>query len=187
MKKVRRKRCKECNELFTPKYSTVQMACSPKCAYAYSKRRDAEKKEEDSVSLAKAMKEKKQRKTLSSEIQKTQKLVNKYVRLRDKGKPCISQNIAYKKDFDAGHLFSKNTYSAIRFNLDNIHGQSIYANRYLEGDFDNYLINLPNRIGKERVEALKQLAAECKRTTKKWTIAELEEIQRDIKQKLKQL
>ena len=185
--KVRKKRCKECKELFTPKYSTTQIACSPSCAYAYSKRRQAEIKEQNSVSLTKAFEEKKNRKSLSSEIQKTQTLVNKYVRLRDYGKPCISQNIPYKKDFDAGHLYSKNTYSAIRFHLDNIHGQSIYANRYLEGDFDNYLLNLPSRIGKEKVVALESLAMECKKTTKKWTFEELEEIQRDIKLKIKQL
>ena len=130
----------------------------------------------------KAKEVKKNRSTLSAEIEKTQRLVNKYVRLRDYGKPCISQNIMFQKDQEAGHLYSKNTHSAIRFDLDNIHGQSVYANRFKEGDFDNYLSNLPNRIGKERTEALKIRAEECKRSVKKWTISELKEIQENIKE-----
>lgn len=137
--------------------------------------------------LQKGFEENNKRKSLSKEIEKTQRLVNAYVRKRDEGKPCISQNIAYLKDNEAGHLFSKKTHSAIRFDLDNIHGQSIYANRHLNGDFDNYLDNLPNRIGKERTEALKQRAAQCKKFVKKWTIAELEEIQENIKKLSKEL
>ena len=133
------------------------------------------------LELEQAAKDRCNRSTLSKEIVKTQMLVNAYVRQRDKGKPCISQNIGYLKNFDAGHLYSKNQYSAIRFDLDNIHGQSIYANRYLEGDFDNYLINLETRIGKEKLDALNEKAKQCKREVKKWTIPELKEIQENIK------
>ncbi len=127
---------------------------------------------------------KKERKTLSLEIEKTQKLVNKYVRLRDQGKPCISQNIPYTPDAEAGHLYPKNQFSAIRFDLDNIHGQSIYANRNLKGDFENYIIRVEKRIGKERLEILKNKAAECKINVKQWSFDELKQIQKDIKIKI---
>lgn len=137
--------------------------------------------------LEKAFAQKKSRSVLSNEIEKTQRIVNKYVRLRDEGKPCISQKISWKKDFEAGHLFSKKTHSAIRFDYDNIHGQSVYANRHLYGDFDNYLANLPNRIGKERTEALQKRADDCKKFVKKWTIEELKQIQEDTKKMIKEL
>ena len=119
----------------------------------------------------KAKKEKKERKTLSKELKKTQDIVNAYVRKRDIGKPCISQNTPWSKDFDAGHCYpvGNGKHSAIRFDLDNIHGQSVKANRYLSGDEINYISNLPNRIGKERAEALKNRADECKKSIKKWT------------------
>ncbi len=137
--------------------------------------------------LEKEKKRTKERKSLSSELEKTKVLVNKYVRLRDVGKPCISQNIPYQKDHDAGHCYSVKQYSGLRFDLDNIHGQSVYANRYLEGDETNYLLNLPNRIGKERSQALKIRAEECKRSVKKWSFEELKEIQEKMKILIKEL
>ena len=129
----------------------------------------------------------KERNSLSKEIMKTQTIVNKHIRNRDWGKNCVSQDIPFKEDFEAGHLFNKKNYNAIRFDLDNINGQSIYANRYLEGDFDNYLLNLEKRIGKARVEALKEKAHRCKSEIKKWTFHELKEIQKNIKEISKHL
>ena len=137
--------------------------------------------------LEKAEKERKQRNTLSQEIQKTQTIVNRYIRERDKHKPCIASNIPWIPTFEAGHCYSKKQYSAIRFDYDNLHGQSINSNRFKDGEHDAYLINLPNRIGKERTEALKAKAAECKKYTKHWTFEELKAIQEDAKQKLKDL
>ena len=66
MTKVRRKRCKECNELFTPTYSTTQMVCSPKCAYAYSKKKDQQTKEKNKDILLQLEKEKKDLKKLTT-------------------------------------------------------------------------------------------------------------------------
>jgi len=134
-----------------------------------------------------AKQQKRNRSQLSAEIQKTQVIVNKYIRLRDKGKNCISQNIQWQKDFEAGHLYSKKTHSAIRFDYDNIHGQSIYGNRYLDGDFDNYLNRLPLRIGESRANKLKIRADECKRSVKKWTFEELYDIQEKTKLLIKEL
>lgn len=177
MKEVRRKRCKFCNTLFKPMYSTLQIACSPKCAMEIAERKKQKQKED----LENADKERKHFKKIGEELKRTEKVVNAYVRLRDKHKPCISQNIPWQKDFDAGHCFSVKSYPALRFDLDNIHAQSINGNRYLDGDEQNYLMNLPDRIGEERTEKLIKRARLSKRYDKKWTRHELSEIRAEIK------
>jgi len=183
--KVRQKRCKECKELFTPIYSTTQIACSPKCAYAFSKRRDKQIKEQNSVSLTILKQELKE--NLPKLKKQTQLLVNKYVRLRDKGLDCISQCTSYKSDFDAGHCFPLGSYEGLRYDLDNIHGQSIGANRFKEGDHINYLLNLPNRIGQQRTDALIIKAKDYKKNGYKFSKDELIKIQSKIKQLIKEL
>lgn len=137
--------------------------------------------------LSTALLDKRAKTSHSALIQQTQKLVNKYVRLRDEGKPCASSLIPYKPDFDAGHVFPVKGYEGLRFDLDNIHGQSIHANRFLEGDHVNYLINLPKRIGKERTDALIERAKEYKKNGYKFSRPELKQIQRDIKKLIKEL
>lgn len=181
--KQRKKRCKWCNALFQPIYSTLQKACSPTCAMSLVEQTKKDAKKE----LDKAEKEHKEQKSLGADLAKTQKIVNEYVRLRDKHKPCASSNIPWQPDFDAGHVFSVKQYSALRFDLDNIHGQSINSNRFNEGDEQNYLLNLPNRIGKERTEALIKRAELSKRYVKKWTRHELKMIREEVKLLTKQL
>ncbi|MCP4984912.1 MAG: hypothetical protein GY928_02250 [Colwellia sp.] len=122
-------------------------------------------------------KSRKNRETLGASLEHTQKIVNEYIRLRDKGKCCISSNIGWRDDFQAGHCYSVKQFNDLRFDYDNIHGQSQYANLYLEGDAANYIIRLPDRIGKERANDLHMRAKESKRYTKKWTREELKEIQ----------
>lgn len=148
---------------------------------ATAKRVKAEKE------LEQAFVDKKARKSLGALKEQTQRLFNKYIRLRDQGMPCISENTPYQSDFDAGHCFSVGNYEGLRFDYDNCHGQSIQGNRFKEGNHADYLINLPNRIGKERTQALIERAAEYKRNGHKFTRPELLEIQAEIKLKIKQL
>lgn len=187
MTKVRRKRCKECKELFTPQYSTVQLVCNPSCAYAYSKRRDAEKKKQNNASLTKAIKEKKERQRLPEALKQTQIIFNEYIRLRDRHKPCISSNNPWKSDFDAGHLFSVKQYSELRFDEDNVHGQSIQDNRFKEGNFEDYIVNVRYRIGDDRLKELLKSAEISKQRPYKWTLDELSKIRKKYKQKIKEL
>lgn len=137
------------------------------------------------VELEKETRKINEEKKLPVVLEQTQKIFNKYIRLRDRNKPCISSNANWKQDFDAGHLFSVKQYSALRFNEDNVHGQSIGDNRFKEGNFDAYLINLKYRIGQERLNNLISKAEQSKRTFKKWTISELEEIKTKYKLKIK--
>lgn len=117
----------------------------------------------------------------------TQLLFNSYIRMRDEGKPCISSNIPYRKDFDAGHCFSVGSYDGLRYDFDNVHGQSIKDNRFKEGNVTDYLVNLPNRIGKERADALIQRASDYKKNGYKFTRSELLDIQKEVKERIKKL
>ena len=88
-------------------------------------------------------------------LKQTQIIFNKYIRLRDKGLPCISSGSYWRPDFDAGHLFSVKQYSGLRFNEDNVHGQCWYnCNKNKHGNVNEYRIRLIEKIGLKRVEQL---------------------------------
>ncbi|MBO0323504.1 recombination protein NinG [Muricauda sp. CAU 1633] len=137
--------------------------------------------------LEKAEREHKERMRLPKALEITQEVFNRYIRLRDVGLPCISEGIAWKNDFDAGHFFSVKQYSELRFDFDNCHGQSIQGNRMKDGNFQDYAINLPYRIGEERFAELLKRAERSKQRVKKWTLEELEEIRTECKRRIKEL
>ena len=139
------------------------------------------------LELEKAIKDDKDRKRLPVVLAQTQIVFNKYIRLRDKNKPCISSGFPLGNYFDAGHLFSVKQYSGLRFNENNVHGQSIQQNRHEYGNFEDYLILVEGRIGKDALNELKQLAKEDKRNPKQWDINEVLEIKNKYQLKLKEL
>ena len=130
---------------------------------------------------------KKARTSLGALKEQTQTLFNRYVRIRDEGKNCISSQIPYKSDFDAGHCFSVGSYEGLRYDFDNCHGQSIGDNRYKEGNVVDYLINLPMRIGQDKFDALIKRAEDYKKNGYKFSRPELLEIQIEIKKRIKEL
>lgn len=151
------KKCKVCQEKFTP-IQFAQTACGYKCAMIHSK----------NLKLAKELKEwkvekailKDKLKTLSDYAKDLQKEVNTIVRLIDKDTQCISTLKPLNDKYDAGHFYSVGSNPSLRFNLDNIHAQSVYANQYLSGDQMNYLNGLSDVYGsdyKEYVISLKSV------------------------------
>lgn len=86
-------------------------------------------------------------KTLSDYAKELQKEINTIVRLIDKGSQCISTLKPLNNKFDAGHFYSVGSNPALRFHLDNIHAQSVYANQYLSGDQINYINGLSEVYG----------------------------------------
>ena len=182
LKKPRKKRCKVCNKQFSP-YNSLQKVCGVDCSIKYAEN----KRKEDLDNVKKWTKEKKERDRLPTSLKQTKLVVHEYIRLRDVGKECISCGTPYKSDFDAGHFYSANKFTALKFDLDNISGQCIQCNRFKEGEFEMYSLNLPNRIGKERYDALVKRAELSKKFTKKWTLFELSEIRKNVKELTKQL
>lgn len=120
-------------------------------------------------------------------LENTKKVVHSYVNKRDRYKPCISCGCQWDETFEAGHLFSANNYRSIKFHLYNINGQCYFCNHKKSGNEAAYLINLPERIGKEATEELKELARLDKQFNKHWTKEELKEIRNHVKKLTKEL
>jgi len=135
--------------------------------------------------LNKAINLDKDRKRLPVVLKQTQIVFNSYIRERDKNKPCISSGFPLGVQYDAGHCFSVKQFSGLRFNEYNVHAQSIGDNRFKEGNFESYILNVQDRIGSEAVNELKALAILFKRTPKKWSIEEVEEIKKEYQLKIK--
>jgi len=98
-------------------------------------------------------------KTLSQRAKEAQSAINKYVRLRDHFKPCVSCGIEYQNNkfgglFDCGHYRARGSANHLRFNLHNMAKQCVRCNRDLSSNSINYRIELINRIGLDKVEAL---------------------------------
>jgi len=137
--------------------------------------------------LEQAKKEHKNRTGLTTLLKAVKDVCHRYIRERDKGKPCISCGTPYKHDHEAGHYYPSNQFSTLRFNEFNISGQCIACNRINEGNFENYTIHLPKRIGKEAFETLNALAEKEKRTNHKWDREELKKTRTYYNNKLKEL
>lgn len=150
--KVRNKKCRICRKEFIPKYSTMQATCENiECMIAYS----SKQKEKKTKAEFKAMKER--NKSVSQWRKELQQVFNQYIRLRDKGKGCISCGTPLQGKYDAGHFFSVGSYPNLRFNELNVFGQCVSCNQHKHGNLLEYAIGIEKRIGKKAVEELKQI------------------------------
>jgi hypothetical protein len=138
-------------------------------------------------SLEKTEKQLRNKTETTRALENTKNVVHSYVNKRDRYKPCISCGCNWNRDFEAGHLFSANNYRSIKFHLYNINGQCYECNHPKNGNEAAYLINLPERIGKEATEELKELARLDKQANKHWNPEELKEIRNNVKQLSKEL
>jgi hypothetical protein len=93
---------------------------------------------------------------------------NKYIRKRDGGKGCICCGGKHHSDIQAGHYYSGGHYPNLRFNPDNVHGQSRSCNYFKHGNLIEYRKYLLEKIGEERLAKLDFHAADYKRNGFKW-------------------
>lgn len=180
------RKCKICGQEYE-KRNIAHVVCSPACAIEYTKRQ-REKKQAEAERKAKREERARQQarknslKKLSDWEKEAQAEVNRYIRLRDKGQPCISCGKPWQSNFQAGHYVPKGRSSLLRFEPDNIHGQCPQCNMYESGNLIPYRQNLVAKIGLERVEQL-----EANRNMKRWTVEELQAIKAEYKAKAKRL
>jgi hypothetical protein len=121
--------------------------------------------------------EKKKQKTvgvvrISDLKKKVQKIVNKFVRERDKDQGCISCGNQNASSYEAGHFVAQGASGFLRFNLDNIHKQCYSCNHFKHANLLEYRIALIRKIGVERVEYLEA----HRHDTHSWTREELTEV-----------
>ena len=146
--KIKPRRCKICNEVFTPNRPLVPV-CSPKCAIDYTNKLKANKAKKEKSILKEKLK------TLSDLEAEAKKSFQRYVRLRDKDLPFISCNNSNTNDWAGGHYFSAGMYSGLMFDERNCHKQcNTHCNKYLSGNLLEYRKGLIKRFGIKFVEKL---------------------------------
>jgi len=170
-------RCKNCKEKFEPIRFNQKYCLQTECVKVW-------------VELEKVKQWQIKKKILKSEMKTTQDLIkdaqivfNKFIRLRDKDKPCVSCDKPLGAKFDAGHYFSSGGHKAITFNEDNVHGQCVACNQHKHGNLIAYQIGIQKRIGAERLLDLHEDAHKIK----KWSRDELEEIILTYKSKVNEI
>lgn len=178
-------RCKNCRKPFEPRFSTFEKFCwDVQCKTLEGLQKVRERKD---MEAKKQRKELKQRKTaletIQQKVKRVQKVVNEYIRKRDKGKPCISCNKILAGKFDAGHYYNSNNHWSIRFDTANIHGQCVRCNRDLHGSLIEYRKKLIHRIGEDE---LMRLDGVC-HNIRKFTKDELETIMTEFKTMIKEM
>lgn len=187
--KLGKRKCKHCGEVFQ-KQQPLQFVCSITCAIAYTAAQKAKNAEKARVQAAKRERAKTralrhQLATLPELTKKAQAAFNRYIRLRDKGKPCVSCQKSLGQEpnsYDAGHYRSIGSAAHLRFDENNVHGQCKHCNCYLSGNAVLYRIGLIERLGLAAVEAL-----ETNNAPRKWSKEELREIAAKYRQKAREL
>ena len=159
--------CKLCKIKFEPQYNAVQSVCSFSCSIELTKK-NQQKKAKKAWSKEKKIR-KDALKTNSDYVRELQVVFNKFIRLRDKDKGCVSCNTPLTSKYDAGHFYSTGSYPELRFHEDNVHGQCVHCNQHKHGNLLEYNIKIVDRIGADKLEVLNSL----RNKPKKYTIDEL--------------
>lgn len=143
------KKCKVCKTKFEPRNS-LQVACSMKCAL------EAAKTKRQQEFKAETRRRKQALKSRADWLKEAQAEFNRYIRIRDKGKPCVScgkpDNGTHQRH--ASHFRSVGAASHLRFNVFNVHASCAQCNAIKSGNIVEYVVELPNRIGKNRTDWL---------------------------------
>ena len=175
MRKPSRRKCKVCGEYFVPKFHDIRIrwCCPEHGAILAMEEREKEKvkaaakriKEQKEAEKAGRKRRQEKRESLKSKSQwdkEAQSAFNRYIRIRDEGKECVScgnpligkSNYLTGSAIDASHYRSRGAASHLKFNVFNVHSACTRCNRQLSGNAVEYRIRLVERIGQERVERL---------------------------------
>jgi hypothetical protein len=169
-------KCKICKGEYV-KRTPMQSVCGLECAIQRDrKNKRSRAAEAEKANRARLRARREALKTKSQWTKEAQAAFNRFVRVRDAYKPCISSGRMYDSTIfggkvDAGHYRSVGAASHLRFNLFNCHAQSKKDNRDLSGNAVEYRINLVKRIGEHRV-----LRLECDNEPRKFDIDYLKRI-----------
>lgn len=167
------RKCKICEERYEPKYTSFQKTCNEvACILAWGKKQ----KEKEQVAKAREKRRKARDNDKPFWIKKTQTLFNRYIRERDRGKPCISCGRVMTGQIHAGHYRSVGGHPELRFEELNCHAQCAQCNNWKSGNLTEYRSNLIKKIGLEKVEWL-----EGPHARKQYSIADLREIYDAVK------
>jgi len=181
-------KCKSCKETFE-RVRPMQVVCfNYKCAIDHGRAVEAKKQKK------KDKKTKESLKTSSQWKAEAQAYFNKFIRLRDYWKPCISCDreeveMTSGGNWDCGHFLSRGGFPELRFVEINAHkqckscngGSSKYAKKSATVA-KSYRVNLIDKIGIEKVEWL-----EGPHEPKRYTIDDIKAIKAKYREKCREL
>lgn len=149
------KKCRWCKQEFTPR-RPLQAVCSLQCGIDLAQAKRL--KQEDKQQAETRRRDRKRRqslKPLTEHLSNAQFYVNRYVRLRDRHKPCVSCGQSpYQGQRNASHYRSRAAAPQLRYNLLNLWTSCAQCNGMKSGNITEYRIELVRRIGEDRVLAL---------------------------------
>jgi hypothetical protein len=192
-----KKCCKYCKRYG---YEHIKVLAGSFCDFDCASRYGAEKAvKEREKAFKKSIKADKQKHTKrkrefydndrSYRAKQAQTSFNAYIRGRDKGLPCIScgnmpNSGAYVggSGVHAGHYLSVGAHPELRFEEANCSIQCVNCNVHNSGNIAKYRMGLLKKYGHEKVEWL-----EGPHDAKKYTCADLKDIEEYFKAKLKEL
>lgn len=151
------KTCWACKSKFTPA-RTMQRVCSPLCGLELARNNRVKAERLEKAQERKETKAKLDKlKTNAQRANEAQTVVNKYVRLRDAKLGCVScdRPASWDGQWHASHFRSVGAASGLRFHLWNIHKACSICNHHLSGNIAAYEPRLVDRIGRDRVEWLR--------------------------------
>jgi len=158
---MKNRKCKDCGATYTP-LAPAQPRCK-ECAFKEQQRKHCQYQNKTLVNRTK-----KPQKPLKVKVDEEQVIINKVVRERDAGKPCISCGVI-GKTLEAGHFISKNKCKTLRYDKRNIHGQCLNCNRILHGNYAEYRLGLISRFSIEYVEILEEIERNERKIIEKFT------------------
>ena len=175
-------KCPICKQPATQKFG-LKLFCGYEHAAQWAKSSLDKRKTKEKVEARKIDRQKlKSLKTRSEWLKDAQVVFNKFIRLRDAQKNCISCERKLGAKFDAGHYKSVGAHPELRFSEVNTNGQCVFCNQHLSGNLINYRAGLIKRIGLAEVERL-----EGPQLPLKLTIPEIQELIKVYKQRCKEL
>lgn len=185
MRQCKAKKCKECQEYFTP-VNSLQNVCNWKCALERVNRINIKKatqvsKKEESLRKRELRARREAIRPRSYYVKLAQASFNAFIRERDIGQVCISCQKPPKK-VQAGHYKTTAARPDIRFHPFNNNLQCFHCNVHKSGAIDLYRPNLIKKIGLKNVEWLEQ-----EQPLQNLTVDDLKDIKQYYKEQLKQL
>lgn len=169
MRKPTLRTCKVCKQKFTATFDNVWWCC-PEHGAIFALELRAKQKIKEAAKRIKERKEKERAERRDLKARKValktkpqwraeaQAAFNRYVRLRDAGKPCVSCGRLPEQKFggtmDCGHYRTRGAAAHLAFNLHNTASQCVYCNRDRDGAQKAFEQGLIERIGAEKVEAI---------------------------------
>ena len=171
--KPRKRKCKNCGEWIESPRSTLQVACSARCALAINKAKAEKKRREETRQMKREMR------SHSDWISIIQPKFNVLIREIDKFQPCISSGNAWiNGGMDSGHFWPVSTHGRLRFHFLNVWAESKNSNGFDSSHLIGYRKNLIELFGQAVFDEIDSLPQQY--PTLKWDIPTLKEAERLI-------